>query len=112
MAKSIIIPEKKPDVLSRLLPVAGSVIGGMYGGPAGASVGGAIGGALGNGEGMAMTAQNPMQRRAEEREQDPYDNLAKASLALEYYPELKSEYGDSVQNAMKLARRQREGGLA
>lgn len=124
MSQVIVPQQKKSNLLPIVGTVAGGILGAYYGGPAGAVAGASAGGAAGNmvgdltsnGEGappLETSQQAPqssaMARRMEFNNQDPYQGVYQANVAMESAPpEIREHYGPQLQEALKMARQQRD----
>lgn len=114
---SILVPQKKQNPVGGLLPMAGQIVG-SYFGPVGGMVGGMIGqqvsgsmnkpgpGAIEAPE-SDLESTSPIDRRKEKLDEDPYEAVRKARLALEQAPkELQDAYRDTLDQAVKMGRPQ------
>lgn len=108
----------------------GGLVGGAVGGPggamAGASAGGAIGNMIGNSYGrsaidevvappsaptVSTNSDSAMQRRMVKIQQDPYEAIKQANLALEYAPkEIRDTYKAPLNEALSLAYKEQSAG--
>lgn len=119
-------PEKKKNVLSQILPIAGAAVGTIYGGPAGGLKGYGTGSAVSGGiesvtdknQGQTIQAdQNPMNRRMNQIQEDPTNTLREAKQSLAYMPpDIQQQYQKPIDDAYALAleqnRRNKERGMA
>ena len=112
----VMIPEKKKNVLSQILPIAGAAVGTIYGGPAGGAKGYGMGSAVSGGiesvtdksQGQPVQAdQTPMNRRMNQIQEDPANTLREAKQSLAYMPaDIQQQYQKPIDDAYALAMEQ------
>lgn len=117
---SVLIPARKQNPVSGLLPIAGAAVGTYYGGPAGGAAGSAIGGqaagAMAGKDAPAVQSaqiENPMARRSQAMEDDPHQQLIAAYAALDKMPkELREQYKEPLGYAVQMSLEERQRGYA